>query len=286
MDTTADETRLPASAAMAQLMSAFEHAMEEVRGAAFEGDEVAALALTNEVARRWLEADLRRKAGATEDDLRHYEQELRAAHRIPPARSTTERLGKRLGDQMREAMATVEPIARAAERVPDGAVTMSIGTDRTSTPMHRPDSSGAARRSGERRHAAHRAAPTTLRAARRGLMGQRADARVPHRARALERPIGWIQWYRWSDCPEHAARLDAERSVCAFEKAGFMAERTVQLPGEVAAPSGPPRDRGASASARGRARCAPALASIGSAAPVKTSTTEEHDDDDDEKNGC
>jgi len=24
------------------------------------------------------------------------------------------------------------------------------------------------------------------------------------------RPIGWIQWYRWADYPEHAARLGAD----------------------------------------------------------------------------
>ena len=96
-------------------------------------------------------------------------------------------------------------------------------------------------------------------------------------------PIGWIQWYRWSDYPKHAAQLDAEpnaagidlsigevslvgkgigsiairqfilnvvsaepgitaivtdpeerngRSCRAFEKAGFLALRTVELEGE------------------------------------------------------
>ncbi len=98
-----------------------------------------------------------------------------------------------------------------------------------------------------------------------------------------DRPIGWIQWYRWSDYPEHAAQLEAEpaaagidlsigevssigkglgsnairqfvldaiaaepgisavvtdpeeqnrRSCRAFEKAGFIPMRTVQLRGE------------------------------------------------------
>jgi aminoglycoside 6'-N-acetyltransferase len=97
------------------------------------------------------------------------------------------------------------------------------------------------------------------------------------------RPIGWIQWYRWANYPEHAALLGADaeaagidlaigeteliglglgsrairtftdsvvfadpvmrscvsdpetrngRSLRAFEKAGFTAVRTVQLPGE------------------------------------------------------
>jgi RimJ/RimL family protein N-acetyltransferase len=97
------------------------------------------------------------------------------------------------------------------------------------------------------------------------------------------RPMGWIQWYRWSDYPKHAAQLDAEpnaagidlsigevslvgkgigpnairefifnvvcaepgitavvtdpeerngRSCRAFEKAGFIPVRTVELQGE------------------------------------------------------
>jgi aminoglycoside 6'-N-acetyltransferase len=98
-----------------------------------------------------------------------------------------------------------------------------------------------------------------------------------------DRPIGWIQWYRWSNYPDHAAQLMAERgavgidlaigevssigiglgpiairefiltvvsiepgiaavvtdpeeqnarSCRAFEKAGFIPTRTVQLRGE------------------------------------------------------
>jgi aminoglycoside 6'-N-acetyltransferase len=97
------------------------------------------------------------------------------------------------------------------------------------------------------------------------------------------RPIGWIQWYRWSDYPKHAAQLEADsntagidlsigevsligigigstairefilnvvsaepcitaivtdpeerngRSCRAFEKAGFIPVRTVELEGE------------------------------------------------------
>jgi aminoglycoside 6'-N-acetyltransferase len=96
-------------------------------------------------------------------------------------------------------------------------------------------------------------------------------------------PVGWIQWYRWADNPEHAHQLSAElsaagidlaigelastgiglgpaiirqfvteivfidpaitavvadpqeanlRSLRAFQKAGFTASHTVQLPGE------------------------------------------------------
>ena len=116
--------------------------------------------------------------------------------------------------------------------------------------------------------------------------GPRIDGTEPTHVFIIERadrPIGWIQWYRWSDYPEHAAQLEAEpeaagidlsigepssigkglgskaipefvlnvvsaasgitavvtdpeeqngRSCGAFEKAGFIPIRTVQLKGE------------------------------------------------------
>lgn len=116
--------------------------------------------------------------------------------------------------------------------------------------------------------------------------GPRIDGIEPTHVFIIElenRPIGWIQWYRWSDYPKHAARLEAEpkaagidlaigdvsvvgkgigssairkfianvvsaepgitaivtdpeerngQSCRAFEKAGFIPVRTVQLEGE------------------------------------------------------
>jgi hypothetical protein len=116
--------------------------------------------------------------------------------------------------------------------------------------------------------------------------GSRIDEMEPTHVFIIEyqdQPIGWIQWYRWSDYPEHAAQLNAEpeaagidlsigevssiwkglgskairefvlsvvstepgitaivtdpeeqngRSCRAFEKAGFIPIRTVQLSGE------------------------------------------------------
>lgn len=116
--------------------------------------------------------------------------------------------------------------------------------------------------------------------------GPRIDGIEPTHVFMIEherRPIGWIQWYRWSDYPEHSAQLEAEsnsigidlsigevsfigigvgsrairefilnvlstepgiavivtdpeelngRSCRAFEKAGFVPVRTVQLRGE------------------------------------------------------
>lgn len=31
------------------------------------------------------------------------------------------------------------------------------------------------------------------------------------------RPIGWIQWYRWSDYPKHAAQLEAEQNAAGID---------------------------------------------------------------------
>jgi len=116
--------------------------------------------------------------------------------------------------------------------------------------------------------------------------GPRIDGIEPTHVFIIEhesRPIGWIQWYRWSDYPKHAAKLEAEptaagidlsigevsivgkgigssairefilnvvsaesgisavvtdpeerngRSCRAFEKAGFVPMRTVELEGE------------------------------------------------------
>lgn len=73
--------------------------------------------------------------GFAERPLRHYEAEMAAAHRSVPSRSTLERIGKRIGVRVREALPLVEPIVRASEVVPAEAYSMSIGLDRTTVPM-------------------------------------------------------------------------------------------------------------------------------------------------------
>jgi hypothetical protein len=62
--TTAAETRGPTTEVMDRLMAAFGDAMEQSRGGAFGAEETAALALTNEIARRWLESELARTAAS------------------------------------------------------------------------------------------------------------------------------------------------------------------------------------------------------------------------------
>jgi len=52
--------------------------------------------------------------------------------------------------------------------------------------------------------------------------GPRVDGLVPTHVFVLEyggRPVGWIQWYLWSDYPEHAAQLNAETSSAGIDLA-------------------------------------------------------------------
>ncbi|HEY6620715.1 MAG TPA: GNAT family N-acetyltransferase [Steroidobacteraceae bacterium] len=50
--------------------------------------------------------------------------------------------------------------------------------------------------------------------------GPRIDATDPTHVFIIERavrPIGWIQWYRWSDYPKHAAQLEAEPDAAGID---------------------------------------------------------------------
>ena len=73
--------------------------------------------------------------GFAERPLRHYEDEMAAAHREVPSRSTLERIGKRVGTRIREALPVIEPLARAQEAIDPVAQSISIGLDRTAVPM-------------------------------------------------------------------------------------------------------------------------------------------------------
>jgi RimJ/RimL family protein N-acetyltransferase len=59
-------------------------------------------------------------------------------------------------------------------------------------------------------------------AAVRAKYEPRIDRTEPTRVFIIEqraRPIGWIQWYRWRDYPEHAARLGADPSTAGIDLA-------------------------------------------------------------------
>lgn len=67
--------------------------------------------------------------------LRHYEDEMRAAHRIVPSRSTLDRVSKRVGGRLQDDCPVIEPAVRAGEKIAKGASSISIGLDRTTVPM-------------------------------------------------------------------------------------------------------------------------------------------------------
>lgn len=76
--------------------------------------------------------------GFAERPLRHYEAEMAAAHRAVPSRSTLERIGKRVGQRLRDVLPLVENVVRASELVPERAHSLSVGLDRTTVPMAEP----------------------------------------------------------------------------------------------------------------------------------------------------
>jgi aminoglycoside 6'-N-acetyltransferase len=52
--------------------------------------------------------------------------------------------------------------------------------------------------------------------------GPRIDGIEPTHVFIIEhesQPIGWIQWYRWSDYPKHAAQLQAEQNATGIDLA-------------------------------------------------------------------
>lgn len=69
---------------------------------------------------------------------RQVHKALKSSHREPPSRSTTERIAKTLGREIRGQLARLEPIVRAKETVPAGTHSIALGLDRTSAPMQEP----------------------------------------------------------------------------------------------------------------------------------------------------
>jgi hypothetical protein len=73
--------------------------------------------------------------GYAQHDMRQHGDALSAAHRVPPPRATLERLAKRIAAAATEQAPRIESKLRRVEKVPEGARAISIGLDRTSTPM-------------------------------------------------------------------------------------------------------------------------------------------------------
>lgn len=73
--------------------------------------------------------------GYAKHDMRSHHEDLVAAHRIPPSRSTLERMAKNIGQQVKAELVHIEPVVREQERVCDEARGLTLGLDRTSVPM-------------------------------------------------------------------------------------------------------------------------------------------------------
>jgi hypothetical protein len=82
--------------------------------------------------------------GYAKHHMRSCEEDMRADHRSPPSRSTLERMAKAIGTDARRVAPRIEPYLRRAERVPAGAVALSLGLDRTSVPMEEARPAGEA----------------------------------------------------------------------------------------------------------------------------------------------
>ena len=76
--------------------------------------------------------------GHAKAPIRSVEQDLRAAHRGPPSRSTMDRIARHLGGLANHYVDEIEPMLRAREELPDGAFAINLGLDRTSIPMEEP----------------------------------------------------------------------------------------------------------------------------------------------------
>lgn len=73
--------------------------------------------------------------GYAQHDMRVHVETLEAAHRLPPSRTTLERIAKRIASTAVDQASRIETLVRRAEKVPADAVAVSIGLDRTSAPM-------------------------------------------------------------------------------------------------------------------------------------------------------
>jgi hypothetical protein len=66
---------------------------------------------------------------------RSLEEDLRASHRVPPSRTTLEKMSKRFGAKSKQEARRIEAYLRQSERLPDGAAGISVGLDRAAVPM-------------------------------------------------------------------------------------------------------------------------------------------------------
>jgi hypothetical protein len=77
--------------------------------------------------------------GYAKGPIRSLEQDLLAAHRSPPSRSTMERFALKVGGEVRATAVRIENRLRAGEQLPNEAFAINLGLDRTTVPMAEDD---------------------------------------------------------------------------------------------------------------------------------------------------
>jgi len=73
--------------------------------------------------------------GFAKHDMRSHGEDLRAAARVPPSRTTLETLAKRIATTVMAETPRIERVVRRGERLPGGATGIVLGLDRTSVPI-------------------------------------------------------------------------------------------------------------------------------------------------------
>ncbi len=81
---------------------------------------------------------------------REYVESMAAAHREVPSRSTIERIGKAVGTKAKALAPSIERYIRQSEKVPEEAVAISVGLDRTSVPYEEERAEGEPPKTGRK----------------------------------------------------------------------------------------------------------------------------------------
>ena len=83
--------------------------------------------------------------GYAKAPMRSDRQYLVTACRVPPSRSTMERMAKAIGTEMKKELLPIEQNVRASEEIPKASVGITLGLDRTSIPMEEEDEENPSR---------------------------------------------------------------------------------------------------------------------------------------------
>jgi len=81
--------------------------------------------------------------GYGKHDMRSHGEDLEAAARRPPSRTTLESMAKRIASATRQQTPSIEPAVRRGEKLPAGASGIVVGLDRTAAPMEEERPEGA-----------------------------------------------------------------------------------------------------------------------------------------------